>query len=63
MSGNIATRLAQKTRVCNSKMKVWWRAWGAKPVIDPVPPVATPKSFAALRRVAIAGVVGHAPES
>ena len=25
MSGNNATRLAQKTRLCNSKMKVWWR--------------------------------------
>jgi hypothetical protein len=28
MSGIIATRLAQKTRVCNSKMKVWWRCGG-----------------------------------
>jgi hypothetical protein len=35
MSGIIATRLAQKRPVCNSKMKVWWRCEGK--TLSPLP--------------------------
>jgi Putative transposase len=46
MSGIIATRSAQKTRVCNSKMKVWWRWGGAWAVTNPAPRIAIPKPVA-----------------